>query len=140
VESFSNGLKNFKIKSASFFQKLAKNCWFRSWCGYKRCWDVQLLHFRVGAVLDNSSSHRVCRVVSFSSSRRELGLPQPLTRRQACPPPRFWGEGHTCWRERGWESPNSDEGTYIVVLFIYIQIRTLWVLFLNNPTLLSYFA
>jgi hypothetical protein len=32
----------------------------------------------------------------------ELGLPQPLTR----------------WRERGWESPNSDEGTYTVVLFV----------------------
>jgi hypothetical protein len=32
----------------------------------------------------------------------------------------FWGEGHTCWRERGWESPNSNEGTYTVVLFIYI--------------------
>jgi hypothetical protein len=28
------------------------------------------------------------------------------------------GEGHTRWRERGWESPNSDEGTYTVVLFI----------------------
>jgi hypothetical protein len=43
----------------------------------------------------------------------ELGLPQPLTRR-------FWGEGHTCWQERGgWESYNSDEGTYTVVLFIY---------------------
>jgi hypothetical protein len=26
------------------------------------------------------------------------------------PPPCFWGEGHTRWRERGWESPNSDEG------------------------------
>jgi hypothetical protein len=49
----------------------------------------------------------------------ELGLPQPLTRRRMCPPPRFWGEGHTCWRERGWESPNSDEGTYTVVLLIY---------------------
>ncbi len=45
----------------------------------------------------------------------ELGLPQPLTRRRVCPPPRFWGEGHT-W---GWENPNSDEGTYTVVLFIY---------------------
>ncbi len=43
----------------------------------------------------------------------ELGLPQPLN-----PPPRFWGEGHTRWRERGWECSNSDEGTYTVVLFI----------------------
>ncbi len=38
------------------------------------------------------------------------------------PPPPSWGEGHTCWRERGWESPNSDEGTYTVVLFIYTLI------------------
>jgi hypothetical protein len=30
------------------------------------------------------------------------------------------GEGRTRWRERGWESPNSDEGTYTVVLFIYM--------------------
>jgi hypothetical protein len=25
----------------------------------------------------------------------------------------------TRWQERGWESPNSDEGTYTVVLCIY---------------------
>ncbi len=31
------------------------------------------------------------------------------------PPARFCGEGHTRWREIGWESPNSDEGTYTVV-------------------------
>jgi hypothetical protein len=57
----------------------------------------------------------------------ELGLPQPLTRRRVCPPPRCWGEGHTRWLERGWdwESPNSDEGTYTVVLFIY-TVGTLW--------------
>jgi hypothetical protein len=46
----------------------------------------------------------------------ELGLPQPLTRRRVCPPPP--GEGDTRWRERGWESHNSDEGTNTVVLFI----------------------
>ncbi len=28
-------------------------------------------------------------------------------------------EGHTRWLERGWESPNSDEGTYNVVLIKY---------------------
>ncbi len=37
-----------------------------------------------------------------------------------CAPPRFWGEGHTRWREKGWESPNSDEGTSTVVLFKYM--------------------
>ncbi len=56
----------------------------------------------------------------------ELWLPQPLTRRRVCPPPLLWfrGEGHTRWRERGWESPNSDEGTYTVVLYIYASICT----------------
>jgi hypothetical protein len=43
----------------------------------------------------------------------ELGLPQPLTRARV-----FRGEGHTRWKEREWESPKSDEGTYTVVLFI----------------------
>jgi hypothetical protein len=61
-----------------------------------------------------------------SRQSSELGFPQPLTRRRVCPPspalvPR---EGHTRWRERGWESPNSDEGTYTVVLFIYMNFVT----------------
>jgi hypothetical protein len=30
------------------------------------------------------------------------------------------GKGHTRWRERGRESPNSDEGTYTVVLYIFV--------------------
>jgi hypothetical protein len=29
-----------------------------------------------------------------------------------------WG-GHTRLRERGWGSPNSDEGTHFVVLYVY---------------------
>ncbi len=36
------------------------------------------------------------------------------------PHPWFWGEGHTRWRERGWESPSSNEGTHTLVLFIYM--------------------
>ncbi len=44
---------------------------------------------------------------------------------ELCPPPlRFRGEAHTRWRERGWERPNSDEGTYTVVLLYCIC--TLW--------------
>ncbi len=42
------------------------------------------------------------------------------------PPPPFWGEGHTRWRERDWESPNSDEGTYPVVLFVIESIALGW--------------
>jgi hypothetical protein len=51
--------------------------------------------------------------------------PTPHPQASVPPPPRFWGEGHTRWREKGWESPSSDEGTYTVVLFIY-TVRTLW--------------
>jgi hypothetical protein len=45
--------------------------------------------------------------------------PTPHSQASMPHPSRFWGEGHNRWRERGWESPNSDEGTYTVVLFIY---------------------
>ncbi len=67
----------------------------------------------------NHQYRRVGRVLSLFSSRRNwdpspAGECAPLP-----PPPRFWREGHTRWRERGWDSLNSDEGTYIVVLFIY---------------------
>jgi hypothetical protein len=48
----------------------------------------------------------------------ELGLPQPFTRMRVCPPPRFWGEGHTRWRERGWESPGTY--THYGTLYIYV--------------------
>ncbi len=41
----------------------------------------------------------------------ELGPPHPLTRRRVCtPPPLVPGGGHTRLRERGWGSPNFDEG------------------------------
>jgi hypothetical protein len=88
----------------------------------KFSWDPSLV-----STVDSSS--RPIRPQSRQSAKpflqsSELGLPQPLTRRRVCPPPpppspRFWGEGHIRWRERGWESPNSDEGTFTVVLFIY---------------------
>ncbi len=45
----------------------------------------------------------------------ELGLPQPLTSRRVCPPPFGSGGGaHSLAGELG--GPNSDEGTYTVVL------------------------
>ncbi len=62
----------------------------------------------------------------------ELGLPQPLTRRRECPP-WLWGEGHTRWRGRSCESPNSDEGTYTVVLFIYTYFVAWGYLLYNFP-------
>ncbi len=51
---------------------------------------------------------------------RNWDSPNPSPAGECAPPPSgSGGEGHTRWRERGWESPNSDEGTYTVVLFIY---------------------
>jgi hypothetical protein len=69
---------------------------------------------------------RVGRVVSFSPVVG-IGTP-PTPHPQAGMPLWFLGEGHTRWRERGWESSNSDEGTYTVVLckymyFVYVPIR-----------------
>ncbi len=67
---------------------------------------VPMMH-RVGSKLFLQSSH--------------LELPHPLSRRRVCPPPPPFlvrVGGHTCLRERGWGSPNSDEGTYTVVLCI----------------------
>jgi hypothetical protein len=49
----------------------------------------------------------------------ELGLPHPFTRRRVCPPPFGPGGGHTRLRLKGWGSPNSNEVTYTVVLYIY---------------------
>ncbi len=70
-------------------------------------------------ILNNRMHHRVGRVLTAFSQVVGIGsLPTPHPQASVAPP-RFWGEGHTRWRERGWESPNSDDGTYTVVLFIY---------------------
>jgi hypothetical protein len=53
-----------------------------------------------------------------------LGLPPtPHPQASVPPPPCFWGEGNTRWRERGWESPNSDEGH---TLWYSLYVRTFW--------------
>ncbi len=64
-----------------------------------------------------SHSRQSARLVLQSS---ELGPPPPHPLASVSPPPLVPGEGHTRLRERGWESPNYDEGTYTVVLFIYM--------------------
>ncbi len=64
--------------------------------------------------------HKVGRVLSFSPvvGIRNWNSPNPSPAGECVPPPPVLGGGHTRWRERGWESPNSGEGTYTVVLFI----------------------
>ncbi len=64
--------------------------------------------------------HRVGRVLSFFSSRWNWDSPTPSF--TPPPTPLVLGGGHTRLRERGWVSPNSDEGTYTVVLCIYLHV------------------
>ncbi len=51
--------------------------------------------------------HRVDRVLSFFSSRRNWDSPTPSPAGECAPPP---------LGKRRWGGPNSDEGTYTVVL------------------------
>ncbi len=63
--------------------------------------------------------HRVGRVLSISPVVG-IGTPPPLLPQASLPPhPLFRGGGHTRLRLKGWGSPNSNEGTYTVVLYIY---------------------
>jgi hypothetical protein len=66
-------------------------------------------------------THRVGRVLCLFSSRRNWDSPIPSP--AVCPLPPVLGGGHTHWRERGWESPNSEEGIGTVVLFIYMYFE-----------------
>jgi hypothetical protein len=57
---------------------------------------------------------------NYQLSRPFWDSPNPSPAGECAPPPfGSGGRGHTRWRERGWESPNSNEGTYTVVLFIF---------------------
>jgi hypothetical protein len=63
--------------------------------------------------------HRVGRVLSVSPVIG-IGTPPPLLPQASVPPhPLVWGGGHTRLRLKRWGSPNSNEGTYTVVLYIY---------------------
>ena len=53
------------------------------------------------------------------SSRRNWVSPTPLAAGECALPPFGLGGEHTRLRERGWGSPNADEGTFTVVLYIY---------------------
>jgi hypothetical protein len=63
--------------------------------------------------------HRGGRGLSLFLSS-EWDSPNPSPAGECAPPFRSGGGGHTRRRERGWESPDSGEGTYTVVLCIYI--------------------
>ncbi len=61
------------------------------------------------------------------SIRRNWDSPTPLTRSRLYPPPPwFWAKGNTRWRERGWESPNTEAGTYTLYIFVLCEHDLLW--------------
>ncbi len=66
-------------------------------------------------------------MLSFFSSRRNWDSPSAALHPQASVPhpPLAPGGGHTRWGERGSEGPNSNEGTYNVVLCIYMYFVVL---------------
>jgi hypothetical protein len=85
---------------------------------------VAALPFSMEGVLF-SSCHKVRTYKEYHSvcPSSELGLPPtPQPQASVPPPPCFWGEGNTRWRERGWESPNSDTGH---TLWYSLYVRTL---------------
>ncbi len=67
--------------------------------------------------------HRVDRVLSFSPVI-EIGTPPTPHPQASVLPPPFWfrGEGHSRWRERGWECPNYNVDIHYGTLYIC----TLW--------------
>jgi hypothetical protein len=68
--------------------------------------------------------HRVGRVLRFSPVVRILTSPTPRPQASVLPPVLGLG-AHSLERE-GWESPNSDDGTYSVVLFIHVYMYVLY--------------
>jgi len=62
--------------------------------------------------------HRVDRVLSLISSRRNWVSPTPSHASECVPPLWFRGGEHSLG-ETGWGRPNSDEGTYTEVLYLY---------------------
>jgi hypothetical protein len=78
--------------------------------------NESLEYSNINCIPASGVNHRVGRVLSFSQVVG-IGTPNLSPAGECVPPLWFWGEGHTLWRYRGWESPNSDEGTYTVVLF-----------------------
>ncbi len=73
----------------------------------------------VGGCWDLTQDHRVGRVLSVSPVVG-IGTPPPLQPQASVPPhPLVRGGGHTRLRLKGLGSPNSNEGTFTVVLYIY---------------------
>ncbi len=69
----------------------------------------------------DASNHKVRTYKEYHSvcPSSELGLPPtPHPQASVPPPPCFWGEGNTRWRETGLGKSQFRRGAYTVVLFI----------------------
>ncbi len=78
---------------------------------------VSRIYVLRGLIPTSSGTHRVGRVLSFFSSRRNWDSPTPSPAGECAPPPGSGGKAHSLTRE-GVGSPSSDErtGTRIYVL------------------------
>jgi hypothetical protein len=63
-----------------------------------------------------TESDRVGRALSFVSSRRNWDSPNPSPEGECAPLPGSGGRVTLAGERGGWESPNSGEGTYTVVI------------------------
>ncbi len=89
-------------------------------------------------IVTHTHKHRVGRVLSFFSSRRNWDSPNPSSAGECASLPLVPGERVTLAGERGggWESHNSDERTYTVVLFIcvfFVHTRTMQCMHSHTP-------
>ena len=107
------------------------NRWRNKWCAtliagflYSELFLADLLYIR------SHTKYVHIKSTTVYAPRRNWDFPPtPHPQASVPPPPCFWGEGNTLWRERGWESPNSDEGH---TLWYSLYVRTLWFKPLRN--------
>ncbi len=92
-------------------------------CGNRRAMQI----FRLADIFNLFAQSR--QSAMRFSSRRNWDSPTPLAAGECAPPPPPFGPlgGHTRLRLKGWGNPNSNEGTYTVVLYcIYISTLCLF--------------
>ncbi len=83
----------------------------------------EISELKPGGVGDLVFYFKSCKTTKLFSSRRNWDSPNPSPAGEYARPPLVPGGGaHSLWLERGWESPNSDEGTYTEVLCIYVYV------------------
>jgi hypothetical protein len=76
-----------------------------------------------GSPIPHPTKYVHIKSTTVYAPRRNWDFPPTPHPQASVPPPLcFWGEGNTLWRERGWESPNSDEGH---TLWYSLYVRTL---------------